>query len=279
MLSMDYYAYQSKLKQISPFPKLLFALFTLGVCLWANSIAISLMILLLMEWVTVSRGGTPLSLFLKFLLVPMSFLLIGVFSIGINISGSPEAFLFSVPVFGMYLGTSSAGIINALQLFFKALGAVSCLYFLSLSTPMVDLLAALRRLKIPKLFIEMMSLIYRFIFVLLETANIMFTAQNSRLGYSSLSSGYRSLAALVSTLFVRAYKRSEEIYTALEARGYDGELNVLEMKFDSPRYEYIVPLIINAILILAAMILRYSQIKAEVILLQILFYFTGGFRG
>ncbi len=279
MLSMDYYAYQSKLKQISPFPKLLFALLTLGVCLWANSIAISLVILLLMEWFTVSRGGTPLSLFLKLLLVPMSFLLIGVLSIGINISGSPEAFLFPVPVFGLYLGISSAGIINALQLFFKALGAVSCLYFLSLSTPMVDLLAALRRLKIPKLFIEMMSLIYRFIFVLLETANIMFTAQNSRLGYSSLSSGYRSLAALVSTLFVRAYKRSEEIYTALEARGYDGELNVLEMKFETHRDEYIVPLIINGILIFTALILRYGQIKAEVILPQILFYFTGGLLG
>ena len=256
MINIDKYAYMSKLKHSDPMKKLLFALLTLGVCLWANSIIVSLLVLLIMGWTTVYKGGIPLLLFLKLLLVPMSFLVIGVLTVGINVSDNQSAFLFSVSVLGTHIGLSQTGIQNAAQLFFKALGAVSCLYYLSLSTPIVYLLAALRRLKMPKLLVELMGLIYRFIFVLLETANTMFTAQNCRLGYSSLSSTYRSLAALVSTLFVRAYKRSDELYTALEARGYDGELNVLEDPIQTHVTEYIAPVVINLILILTSLFLR-----------------------
>ena len=73
-------------------------------------------------------------------------------------------------------------------------------FTLALNTPMVDILNTLARLKIPKLFIELMGLIHRFIFVLLETVDTMFTAQKSRMGYASFSSGYCSLAALAATL-------------------------------------------------------------------------------
>jgi cobalt/nickel transport system permease protein len=128
---------------------------------------------------------------------------------------------------------------------------------------MVDLLALLLRLKVPKLLVELMGLIYRFIFVLLETADTMFTAQNSRLGYSSLSTGYRSLGALASTVFIRAYKRSDELYTALESRGYEGELNVLDEPFETHWIKYIVPIVINLLLIITTLFLRR--------------FFTGGF--
>lgn len=256
MINIDKYAYISKLKQKAPMKKLLFALLTLGVCLWADSVAVSVLVILIMAWCTVNKGGTPFALFIKLMLVPTSFLVIGVLTIGVNVSGNKDVFLFSVSAFGTHIGVSQSGIQSAVHLFFKALGAVSCLYYLSLSTPMVDLLAVLRRLKVPRLMIELMGLIYRFIFVLLETADTMFSAQNSRLGYSSLSSAYRSLAVLASTLFIRAYKRSDELYTALEARGYDGELSVLEEPFETHWTEYILPVAVNLFLVLVALILK-----------------------
>lgn len=256
MINIDNYAYTSKLKHIDPMQKFVFALLTLGVCLWANSVLISIFVILIMGWVTICKGGTPLSLFIKLMLVPMSFLIIGVMTIAISASENQSVFLYSVSVAGTHIGVSQVGIQNAMRLFFKALGAVSCLYYLSLSTPMVDLMVVLRRLKVPKLFVELMGLIYRYIFVLLETADTMVTAQNSRLGYSSLTTGYRSLGTLVSTLFIRAYKRSDELYTALEARGYEDELNVLEEPFETYWKDYIPPAAINLFLILAALFLR-----------------------
>jgi cobalt/nickel transport system permease protein len=109
---------------------------------------------------------------------------------------------------------------------------------------------------VPKLIVELMGLIYRSIFVLLETADTMFTAQNSRLGYSDLKSGYRSLAALASTLFIRAYKKSDQLYIALESRGYDGEINVLEEQIETHWTEFITPVSINLFLIFVTLFLR-----------------------
>jgi cobalt/nickel transport system permease protein len=156
----------------------------------------------------------------------------------------------------MYVGIVKTGIVTAFRLFFKALGAASCLYYLSLSTPLVDILSTLRRLRCPKLLLELMGLMYRSIFVLLETAETMIIAQNSRLGYSDVRTGFRSMSALASTLFIRAYKRSEDLYIALEARGYDGELNVLEEPFKRSLKGYMTLLILNLMLIAAALYLK-----------------------
>ena len=256
MISIDKYAYSSKLKHTDPMQKLVFALLTLAVCIWADRNIISIAVIFIMGSMTVLRGGTSFRFFIKLLLVPMFFLLIGVFTIAVNASEKPELLLAAIPVAGTWIGFSRMGLQDALQLFLKASGAVSCLYFLSLSTPMVDLLTVLRRLRLPKLLIELMGLVYRFIFVLLETADTMITAQDSRLGYSNLSSAYRSLAALASTLFIRAYKRSDDLYTALEARGYDGELNVLEESFETHWTKYIPPVTVNLFLILSALFLK-----------------------
>lgn len=249
MINIDNYAYASKLKRKNPMEKVAFALLTLGVCLWGNSILLSLVVLLIMTWLSVRKGGIPLRFFLKLMLLPMSFLILGVLMIAFQISNDPQQFVMSVPVFGTFLGFSKIGIETAAQLFFRALGAVSCLYYLSLNTPMVDLLSVLRKLKCPKILVELMSLIYRFIFVLMETAETMYTAQNSRLGYSSLKAVYHSLGALASTLFIRAYKRSDEIYTAMEARGYDGDIEVLEELAPFSWQGFLPAVLINMILI------------------------------
>jgi cobalt/nickel transport system permease protein len=230
MIYMDKYAYASKLKGIKPGVKLAFSVLTLAVCLWVDLLPVSIAIILLMGYVTVRKGGTPCVVFFRLLLVPVVFLVTGVLTVAIGTSEEKSIFLLSIRISGIYAGVSPNGLFLASGLFFKALGAASCLYFLSLSTPLIDLLALLRRLKVPGLLVELMSLVYRFVFVLLETAQTMLQAQNSRLGYSSPAASIRSVVMLSSTLFIRAYKRSEALYTALEARGYNGELNVLEEK-------------------------------------------------
>jgi cobalt/nickel transport system permease protein len=246
----------SKLKHQDPMYKLVFCMMTLGVCLWANSIIVSIIVILIMGWYTVCKGGIPYAIFMKLMIIPMAFLLIGVLTIGINVSDKQNVFMFYVSAFNINMGVTQLGIQNATHLFFKALGAVSCLYFLSLSTPMVDILQVLGKLKVPKLFIELMGLIYRFIFVLLETVDTMITAQKSRMGYSDISSSYRSLAVLAATLFIRAYKRSDDLYTSLEARGYDGELNVLQESYKIESLQYAAPITVNLILIAMTLIIR-----------------------
>jgi cobalt/nickel transport system permease protein len=253
MINIDTFAYASRLNRIDPLQKFVFALLTLGVCLWADTLVVSIPVIFIMGWITIRSGGTPFSLFVKLLFVPMAFLVIGIFTIAINISSNPQSFLFSIPIAGVWIGVSKVGMYEAVRLFFRVLGSVSCLYFLSLSTPMVDLMTVLRKLKVPKLMVEMMSLVYRFIFILLDTADTMLIAQNSRLGYRSLSTGYHSLGTLASTLFIRSYKRSNDLFIALESRGYDGDLNMLEESFEKSRSIYFLAVVINIVLILIAL--------------------------
>jgi len=257
MINIDKYAYSSKLKKINPMEKFVFAILTLIVCLFADRLPVSIAVFLIMGVATLKFSGTPKKVYFKLLLVPMAFLIIGVLTITINFSKDPSIFFFKVHILNTFIGVSKYGLYKALGLFFKVLGSVSCLYFLSLSTPMVDILSVLEKLKVPKLMIEMMGLVYKFIFILLDTANTMFTAQNSRLGYMNLRSGYRSLGALASTLFIRSFKRANDLYISLESRGYDGELTVLQEPYKKSGKIYIAAIVINVILIVIALMLKY----------------------
>ena len=256
MFNVDRYAYTSALKSKAPTEKLFFALLTMGVCLWAESISISLTIVLIMSWVTLCKGRTPFPVFLKLMLIPAAFMIIGVIAIAFGLASGQGSFLVSISISGIYFGITKIGASTAIGIFSRAIGAVSCLCYLTLSTPIVDILSVLRRMGCPKLLVELMGLIYRCIFVLLETAETMITSQDSRLGYRSLKTGLRSTGAIGSTLFIRAYKHSEALYTALEARGYDGELKVLEEPFPSSMRGYLMPMLVNLLLITATLYIR-----------------------
>jgi len=256
MIYIDKYAYISKLRGEDPLLKFLFAVATLGICLWADLLLVSIFIAAFMAWAVVQKGGIPLCFYGKLMLVPMSFLIIGVLTIAVNVSGRTEGFFVSFNVKGIMIGLTGPGLKEAVRLFFKALGCVSCLYFLSLTTPMVELLSLLRKLKVPKLMVELMGLVYRFIFVLMDMADTMYTAQSARLGYATVESGYRSLSGLASSLFIRSYKRAQDLYSALESRGYNGELNVLEQSHRSSLWKYAAVLFCEAVLITMVVILR-----------------------
>ena len=101
------------------------------------------------------------------------------------------------------------------------------MYFLSLNTPVTDLTMALEKLHVPKLLVELMELIYRFIFVLAETAANIRLAQESRLGYQGFRRSVNSLGTLSSMVFLQAWRKGQSIYTALESRGYTGSLTTL----------------------------------------------------
>ncbi len=228
MIHIDHYAYLSKLKTVDPRVKMAFAIFTLVFCTLLNTPWVSLTVIAVMAVYTVQMGGIPLSFFIRLMLVPMVFLVIGVLTVLINGYPEPVGLLVSVPVMGHWLGVSQQSLAMATNLFFKALGATACLYALALTTPMVALLASLRKLGLPVLITDLMALIYRFIFVLMETSSSIMTAQHARLGYASAGTAYHSFGTMLTMLLVRALKRSDALYTALESRGYQGELTVLE---------------------------------------------------
>ena len=226
MISIDRLCYQSKLRYENAQSKFLYAMLTLVVCLLCRSIAISVVALAVNHIMTVKKGGVPARQYLHFMTIPLVFLLLSSIAIVINLGSAPMD-LFAIPIGHLYLTGSRDSLFYALQLVLTSLSAVSSLYFLSMTTPMPDILNVLRQLHCPKLLIELMLLIYRYIFILLETAHAIRISQHSRLGYRNYRLSLKSFGMLGSALMIRAVNRSKALYDAMEARCYDGTIQVL----------------------------------------------------
>ncbi len=239
-MGTDRYAYQSRLRRISPMPKLLLTGSALVLCLLCDSVTVGLVTLLGMWGLVTALGGLSPRVFLRFLCIPMAFLAIGCVTILINSYPQGAPVLLAVPVGERLWGFDGAALLRAGRLFCKALGAVGAMYFLALNTPVTDVTMALERLHVPHLLVELMELIYRFIFVLTETASRIRLAQESRLGYQGLRRSLSSLGTLASMVFLRAWRKADRVYTALESRGYSGSL--VTLSGDYARGAWLYPL-------------------------------------
>ena len=130
------------------------------------------------------------------------------------------------------LGNLQQRIATAFFTFFRVLGAISALFFLVLTTTMNDLFISLRKIHIPKVLIEISLLIYRYIFVFMEVSAKMTTAQKLRLGQTGFLKRIRQTSMLAANLFIRTLEQGERTFVAMNARGYDGNIRVLE---DQPK--------------------------------------------
>lgn len=228
MLSIDQYAYSNALKNIHPMEKFCFALITLGICLWSQSWLFHIIVIVGMTILTVGRAKIPIKFYGELAVAPIFFLVLGVLTIAFVITKESSLVLYGVSLGSYVIGVSAEGLRQAGMIFFRAYASVSCLYFLALTTPMIDLIWVLKKLKTPSILTELMMIIYRFIFVLLETASLMYISQECRLGYASYKQSYISLGKLVSNLFLKAFYRAKELFIALSTRGYTGDILVLE---------------------------------------------------
>lgn len=252
---IDKLSYQSNLRYVNACEKTAFAVITLLLCVISRSIAIAVIVSAVMGGLTVGKGGTPLFRYLKLMTIPLAFLLMSTAAILLNWSEAPLD-AFAIPLGSHYITSSKASLLFGFQLILTALGGVSCLYFLSLSTPMPDILMAFGRFRVPALMIELMLLIYRFIFVLSDIASAISASQDARLGNKNFSTSCKSFGALGSVLFIRAFAKSSRLYDAMESRCYDGTIRVLQEQYP-PRKKEVIWIVLFELLLLFLMIGRY----------------------
>ena len=201
-MGTDRCAYLSKLRKVDPVPKLWFTLATLLLCVLADSVLAGLLTLAVLSALNLALGGQRPRDLARFLKVPLAFLLVGCLTIVLRPVGTAEA-LWAFRLLGRWRwGITAENLRLGILVFWKAMGAVSAMYFLSLNTPMTDLTLALERLRVPGLFVELMELIYRFIFLLTGEAGRIRTAQESRLGYRGFRRSVSSLGTLLSVVFL-----------------------------------------------------------------------------
>ncbi len=97
--------------------------------------------------------------------------------------------------------------------------------------PFDQLLATLRRLRLPSVFLAILALMYRFLFVLWDELDRMRTARQVRLFRKpSLWEQWQQGAQMLGRLLIRALDRADRVHGAMMARGWQGETRWLEQR-------------------------------------------------
>ena len=121
------------------------------------------------------------------------------------------------------------GALTALFLLMRVSTSVSLGVLLMLTTAWPTLLKALSVLRVPEGFILILGMTYRYIYLLLLTAEDMFLSRQSRIvGRLPASAERQVLAASVGTLLNKSLYLSGEVYLAMESRGYRGKPRTLD---------------------------------------------------
>ena len=176
--------------------------------------------------------------------------------------------LFSFSTGSLSLTISQPGVERFLSIALKSWISVQAAIVLASTTSFPDLLAAMRSVKIPSLLVSIFGLMWRYLFVLADEALRLLRAHQARSGQTdrpglkpggSIAWRGRVAGGMAGSLFLRAFERSDRIYMAMLARGYDGELRTSPLPpIQSGSRLLLYASLVLFILLLAAAVLFWS---------------------
>jgi cobalt/nickel transport system permease protein len=121
------------------------------------------------------------------------------------------------------LTITSQGVHGAVIFVLRVGACVSLSVLLTLTTRWAYLLRGFSMIRIPTLFIQILEMTYRYIYVLLQSAGDMFLARKSRtVGRTSTGEQQQFVGNAMGALWSRAFILSDEVHAAMLSRGYTG---------------------------------------------------------
>jgi len=134
-------------------------------------------------------------------------------------------YVFPGPV---HLVITRAGAISSAFLILRVGTSVSLAVLLVLTTPWNELLKALAVLRVPQVFVLILGMTYRYVYLLLHTMNDMFLSRKSRIvGKMDSSDHRRWITASAGVLLGKSFHLSNEVYLAMTARGFNGTVRTI----------------------------------------------------
>jgi len=250
--TIDTAAYRSPMLGWSPLAKLFLVISLLILNIASPSI-----------WMSVFSGVIGLTLFLyasslrppklmvKLFIIAQIFIIIGVFLFAIVTPGETVA---KIPLLIITLNITAEGVSFALLLYARATAALLLMFAFAMSTPIPHMANALNRLRLPDVFVEMTVLIYRYTFLLMESAEKMRLAAECKFGYSSYKKSMKTTAKLAAGVFLRSLDTAEKGQITLQCRNYRGEFRSLSEYEEKSK----VPTVLCASMVCAGIIFFYA---------------------
>lgn len=161
-------------------------------------------------------AGIDARLWFGVLAAPVAFLLTSAASIALVLGGD-----------GGLLSVTTESLSRAATVFLRGAAGTAGVLLLACTTPMVDVIAGLQRLRVPEPLLDVTALTYRLLFVLADVAVTIHRAQAGRLGHDGFRRSLRSTASLASAVLVRSWDRATRLTEGLAGRGFEGSLRTL----------------------------------------------------
>jgi cobalt/nickel transport system permease protein len=178
-------------------------------------------------------AGLGLDYAIKRSFVALPFALAAVTAI-FALPGQP-LFVWNLPPWGSMGGpwhivATDAGMVRFASIVARSWLSIQMAILLTATTQFPDLLHALHHLHVPQLLVIIVSFMYRYLFVLTDEAMRLMRAREARSARLTPGGGSGSLAwrarvtgNMAGQLFLRSYERSDRVYNAMLARGYNGQ--------------------------------------------------------
>lgn len=161
-----------------------------------------------------------------------------------------------IPIFTLIMlipSLLSGNIRNSIMIFIKVIGTILSVNLLSYTTKWEHVTRTLKLFFIPDLFIWVMEITIKYIVILGEYSISMLYALKLR-SIGKNNKKYMSLSKIMGNLFLKSKEMGEEMFSAMECRGFTGEY-FSKAKFTIAKKD-IVYLVVNSIFIALFIVLE-----------------------
>jgi cobalt ECF transporter T component CbiQ len=129
------------------------------------------------------------------------------------------------------IGITKEGVLFVVRFFLRVFNSVSVVFLILYTTSFNDIVKSFKVLHVPDMFLMVVLLTWKFLFVLTQTLEESYLAIKSR-WWNHVSGGQarQIVAGRVSYIFRRAWTKYDEMYNAMISRGYTGKVRVNDPK-------------------------------------------------
>jgi cobalt/nickel transport system permease protein len=219
-------AQKNGLREVNTYLKLIAGLGAILLCLLSTSYLSPLFIAIILTLAVLILARVDVRTYAELFILPLWFTVMSVTGI-VLITGGTDIFWHWDLLPGFSLSVTRESINQGVFVFSRVIGGMSALCFISLTTPMTDIFTAFRQCRVPEAVIDLMMIIYRTIFILMDQVIQIYHAQVMRLGYSTYRESIQSFATLCGAAFIASWDAGDDLIRAMDARCYDGKFALL----------------------------------------------------
>lgn len=164
-----------------------------------------------------------------------------------------------------WIQITDAGLNWAILLFGRLITSLTAIVLLSSTSPMQEIVASFRKLKMPKELAMILSITVRFLFVFIDELTTIRNAQKSRnFNIHSKLVPYRwivrQVGYTIDMMFLKSYEQGERVHKSMISRGFSDTSQLFNEKTQLEKSDYIYLIsIITLMIVIEVILYKYTN--------------------